>query len=87
MVKPRRKGHTKRVAGKPPATRTARQWEYDAGQPWQRRKHGWAEPHAGFVQRAREIVGKCPAGMNRQQAEQILNSSMDSPDCAESVRL
>jgi hypothetical protein len=61
-------------------------WEYDAGEPYARKKHGWDKPHAGVkVDAARRgvRVGCCPSGMDRERAKAAVNAGMpyfDDPD-------
>lgn len=60
-----------RVAG----ARALKTYEYDAGQPWNRRKHAWASSTAGFEKRGETVIAKCPAGITREHAERLLNSA------------
>jgi hypothetical protein len=52
-------------------------WEYDAGEPWRDKKHGWHRAEAG-VKRVRGLgrVGTCPNDVTRALARELLNAGL-----------
>jgi hypothetical protein len=58
-------------------------WEYDAGEPYARKKHGWNEAHAGVKDVCGIRVGCCPKGVSPQEASVAVNAGLpyvDDPD-------
>jgi hypothetical protein len=55
-------------------------WDYDAGEPYAKKKHGWAQPYAGVkdVRRGNRTyrVGCCPRGISQAQAQALVNSGI-----------
>lgn len=41
-----------------------------------KRKHGWNERHAGFVESGAGLVGKCPSTMTREDAQALLDGAI-----------
>jgi hypothetical protein len=58
-------------------------WDYDAGEPYDKKKHGWNKPHAGVKQVRGVRVGCCPSGVAPAQAKLAVNAGLpyfDDPD-------
>ncbi len=51
-------------------------WQYDPGENWQDKKHGWNRPYAGVKTVLGRRVGCCPNGISVDRAAALLNGGL-----------
>ena len=52
-------------------------WQYDPGESWQNKKHGWNRTYAGV--KDVPVLGRvacCPNGVSRERAAELLNDGL-----------
>lgn len=55
----------------------AGKWLYDAGLPWEKKKHGWSNDYAGVKrERSGVPVSRCPRGIGLARAQELLNEGI-----------